>query len=406
MEQSRITFAHLADLHLGAYRENILTQLNFETFEKAITKVIDAKVDFCLFSGDIFHTALASLDLVDLVVKQLLRLKSASIPLYVIGGSHDYTHVGKSYLQLFHTLGLFEDLSMYTTVDDHTIKAKSIIDPKTKTFISGVLGRANGLDKVLYEKLDPQSIQAPFKIFMFHSGLEDAKPEFMKSVTLGVSVSDLPSGFDYYAGGHIHHHAIIKKDTKIIAYPGCLFPNNFSELKREKCSFIFGAFDTNTKQLTLTREILHTFEKCHVQLIASKQTPVELHNQLLNLIESATIKDSIVLLEIKGIVSGKISEIGIDTILKLCYEKGALHVLKNIHQLSTTSVETLEIDTQLSQDSVEEQFLTQYLGKDVEIATIKQLLSLQFSKQEGEKVYQYEERIKELMKTQFNIQKD
>ena len=45
-------------------------------------------------------------------------------------------------------------------------------------------------------------------------------------------LSLLPKNFDYYAGGHVH----IVDSTKIdgyglIAYPGPLFPNSFSELE-------------------------------------------------------------------------------------------------------------------------------------------------------------------------------
>ena len=37
---TQYTFAHLADLHLGGYRESLLTNLNFKTFQKAIDKIL------------------------------------------------------------------------------------------------------------------------------------------------------------------------------------------------------------------------------------------------------------------------------------------------------------------------------------------------------------------------------
>jgi DNA repair exonuclease SbcCD nuclease subunit len=223
----------------------------------------------------------------------------------------------------------------------------------------------------------------------------------MKSVSIGVSSKDLPFGFDYYAGGHIHTHAVKSIENKVIVYPGCLFPNNFSELKREKSSMVFCSFDTSSRKCEIEREILDTFSKVHISVSVLKQTPIEVYNILLEAIENEEIKDKLILLELKGTLSGKISDIHIETILKLLYDKGAMFVLKNTHNLVTTTIESKLISELVSQDEIEKRLFEEYVGDSCSYSEIKELLDLSFTKQEGEKIYLYEERIKSVIQQYF-----
>ena len=185
----KIRFAHLADLHLGAWREKKLTNLNFDTFKLAIDRVINEKVEFCLFAGDIFNNAMPPIDLVNRVVVELMRLKESKIPLYVIGGSHDYSNSGKSFLELLDSAGVLIDVAKPEYVDKDKVNLTFTKD-SSGTIISGILGRKKGLDKNIYKNLSENNLSKDnFNLFMFHCTLDDFKPDFMKAVKSEITKS-------------------------------------------------------------------------------------------------------------------------------------------------------------------------------------------------------------------------
>ena len=88
-------FAHLADCHIGGWRDPKLRNIAAKAFEKAIDSCIEKNVDFILIAGDLFNTSLPSVDGLKLAVKKLKELKDKNIPVYLIAGSHDFLHPEK-----------------------------------------------------------------------------------------------------------------------------------------------------------------------------------------------------------------------------------------------------------------------------------------------------------------------
>ena len=64
-------YAHLADLHLGSWRDQKMRDLSTNSFLKAIDLCVNDKVDFILFAGDLFNTSLPPLDILKIVTKKL-----------------------------------------------------------------------------------------------------------------------------------------------------------------------------------------------------------------------------------------------------------------------------------------------------------------------------------------------
>lgn len=393
-----IRFAHLADLHLGGWREKNLTHLNFITFQKAIEKVIDEKVDFVIFAGDIFNNALPPIELVNSVVKELMKLKHHKIPLYVIGGSHDYSFTGKSYIDLLESAQVLIDVSKYKLIDKNTIELDFFKDISGAN-ISGILGKKNGLDKNIYSNLNSNLLSKEnFNIFVFHTTLDDIKPDFLKHVKSEVNSSYLPVGFDYYAGGHIHTH-IEKKIGKnsVLSYPGPLFPNNFLEMKNEEPSFNLCEFDFQTRDTKIKRVYLKTYEKIFIEIeLEGKLNSIEAKSKIIEKVLEYNVKNKIVLLKISGTIEGKISDINLTEIVGKIYKNGAFQVLKNTYKLISANLikEIVNIENN-NAENIEEEIIYKNLNKEVQIKQIeimKKLLKLEFEKKEGEKVLQYEER--------------
>ena len=57
-----MNFAHLADIHIGAWRDPVMKNLNLDAFVRAINIIIEKKLDFVLIAGDLFHTSLPAID--------------------------------------------------------------------------------------------------------------------------------------------------------------------------------------------------------------------------------------------------------------------------------------------------------------------------------------------------------
>lgn len=396
-----IKFVHLADLHLGGWREKSLTQLNLETFKLSVDRILEIKPEFVLFAGDIFNNAIPPLDLVEKVVNQLMKLKENNISVFVIGGSHDYSNSGKSFISLLDSAGVFNDVCKFKYLDNNEIELD--ITELKNVRICGVLGKKKGLDKNIYSNLNSKTLSKDkLNIFMFHCTLNDFKPDFMKAVNVEITKSYLPKGFDYYAGGHIHTHMVGDYSTGILTYPGPLFPNNFSELKREIPCFNVCTFNFETRKTTIKREFLKTYSKEFIKIEINKLTPIDAKDLISSKINSIEVKDKIILLDIKGIVEGKINEIKINEIINSCYEKGALVVLKNTYKLTSSQVILPEINSKLNSENIEEDIINQILEMKNEKELVKNLLALNLEKIEGEKISQYESRVYEAVSKSLN----
>ena len=68
-------FAHMADVHLGAWKEQNMDKLADGAFVATIDKCLTEKVDFVLIAGDLFDTSLPPINKIKLAVDQLKRLK-------------------------------------------------------------------------------------------------------------------------------------------------------------------------------------------------------------------------------------------------------------------------------------------------------------------------------------------
>ena len=103
-------FAHIADVHLGGWKQPPLQELNFQSFVKAVDICIDNKLDFVLFAGDLFDSAYPPIETLKETFAQFKRLKEANIPCFLIAGSHDYSVSGKTFLDVLEKAGFCKNV--------------------------------------------------------------------------------------------------------------------------------------------------------------------------------------------------------------------------------------------------------------------------------------------------------
>ena len=162
-------FAHLADCHIGAWRDPKLRDANLKAFSKAIDVCIEKEVDFIVIAGDLFNTSLPSIDGLKAVVKRFKELKDKGINVYGIAGSHDFSPSGKTMLDVLEKAGLFVNVAKGDVVDGK-LKLKFAVDTKTGVKITGLLGKKGSLERGYYEQLmrDDLEKEPGYKIFLFH----------------------------------------------------------------------------------------------------------------------------------------------------------------------------------------------------------------------------------------------
>ncbi|MDA7959020.1 MAG: DNA repair exonuclease [Nitrosopumilus sp.] len=224
-------FAHVSDLHLGFQRKRSLQEAERRIFEGMVDGWIKGGARFVLMAGDIFHVNIPEMRVQRYVFAKFRQLHEAGIPAYAIYGSHDFSPVSNSVIDLLVSTGYVTKVTDAVTGEDGAITPKFTTDPGTGAKICGISGLKVGRDIDYYKKLDRKGIEAEpgFKIFMFHGAIS----EMRKAADEGdhMPMSMLPAGFDYYAGGHVHEYGTGGDDSHgVVAYPGTPFAGNYADL--------------------------------------------------------------------------------------------------------------------------------------------------------------------------------
>ncbi|MAH07568.1 hypothetical protein CMI38_04955 [Candidatus Pacearchaeota archaeon] len=345
-------FGHMADCHVGGWRDQKLNDLSLEYFKEAIKICLKENVGFVLISGDLFDTALPGTDLIKEVAGELNRLKEGNVDVYLVPGSHDFSPSGKTVLDVFEKSGLCVNVNTY---EDGKLK---FFEDKTGVKLTGVLGRRGGLEKEDYIKLDKEYLEKEegFKIFLFHTALEEFKPHDLEKVEC-MSFASLPRNFNYYAGGHVHYiYDVVKEGYGKIVYPGPLFPNNFKEIEELKK----GGFYVVDEKLNLFRKDIEL--KKVLSFSISGTISREINAQIENIIENENFSDKIVTLRISGeLEEGKVSDVKVKNYVKRMEEKGAFFVMKNLNKLKLKEFSEIKLEGEVK--DIEESLIKEHLGQ-------------------------------------------
>lgn len=386
-------FAHMADLHIGSWREPKLRELSCKAFAQAMDKAVDAEVDFILFAGDLFNTSLPAMDGLKMVVEKLKWLQGKGIPLYVIAGSHDFSPSGRTIIEVLEKAGLLINVCKGNVVDD-VLKLKFTVDAKTGAKITGMLGKKGMLDKTYYENLDYEHLknEGGYKIFMFHTAISELKPKHLEKME-AQPVSMLPPGFNYYAGGHVHHKSEMEYSGGLVTFPGALFPNNFSEIEK----YSFGGFylveDENSFWIPVEVVKHEKFE-----FDCQDKSTEEVEKMVLEAAAGKDLENKLVTLRFSGILgNGRIGDINFKEIFKQIYDKGAYFVMRNTTGLHSPGFEEIKVDAG-SVEEVEDKLVREHLGQFMieggELNLTKSLMKVfDAEKGEGEHVHDFEERM-------------
>jgi len=405
-------FAHIADCHLGSWRQPSMKALNIKAFEKVIDKCISEKVDFILIVGDLFDIAIPSVDVLKEVAFKLRELRDKNINCYVVPGSHDYSVSGKSMISVLDRAGLCIDLSQKQAVLQENV------------LLYGIAGKKGGLEqkeineqKNYFKKLDEKisllkKEKQIYSILLLHTTISELLEKPLTNKIDSLSIKNLPSNFDYYALGHIHSDSFFNKNGKLAVYPGSMFPCNFSELeKQHTVNFLIVEKKKNEKE-NIKKISINLKNILNLDIDANNETSLSLKEKILKELKKNNLKNSIVTLRISGILKeGKPSDIDFASLEEKARELGAYILLRNtlqftskefeikIQEIETKSIE--EIEEAAIKNAIKEGIITEN-DKD-NIDSFMRVFNIE--KIEGETSSVFESRLtKEAIKT-LNLEK-
>lgn len=425
----KVKFAHISDVHLGAWRNERINELGYKAFQKTVDKIIDEQVDFVIVSGDLYDVSNPKVEVIDLATQELKKLKDHEIPVYGIMGSHDFSPSNKSMIRPLVTAGLFIDVSKGDIDEEGKLKLKFFQDEKTTIKLTGLRARKRSLEIEDYHDLDRKSLETENgpKIFILHTMLSELKPKEFKHME-SAPKSLLPLNFDYYAGGHLHKvlpRELKEEDITIkispknnIIYPGCIFPTDFRELERMKNGgfcIVSGNINNAVLDLKVSYNPIKVIDVEDISLDCTNKSVTDVIDQLKIEIRKRVIQDKIVTIRIYGTLSsGKAYEIKINEIIETFKENGAYEVLINKNALTSMEYQSISVSTGISNEEIESTLIKEHITKfkvgniptsKRELKIFQLLNTLGTERQVGTKVMSYNKSIIQEFLIIFEFQK-
>ncbi|MBW9221267.1 DNA repair exonuclease [Methanothermococcus sp. SCGC AD-155-M21] len=227
-------FVHIGDNHLGYRQYNLDGRENdiYNAFNQCIDKIIEIKPDFVVHSGDLFDSSEPSVNALYTAIKGLRELRDHGIPIYIIHGNHDIpkrSSKSTPFLILKNILGDY--LKTFFNKKYHIFKGEK------EVFIGGSdFTYRSTIDGLLkdYALMERESKNYKNRIVLFHQSIYS----YSNIPIYEIQLNDLPQGFKYYAGGHIHQRILKKVNNEdingnnndgVLAYSGSTEIINYDE---------------------------------------------------------------------------------------------------------------------------------------------------------------------------------
>ena len=408
-------FAHLADIHLGFQKKESLQKIEQEVFERIMDDCISRRVDFILIPGDMFHVNIPEMRVQKYAFAKFRQIHQAGIPVYVVYGSHDFSPISDSVIDLLEKTGYITKVTLSTSHDDGTISLDFVTDTRTGVKLAGLPGLKAGRDIQYYDLLDRESLESEpgFKIFLFHGGISEMKPDEHSEGDY-MPLSMLPRGFDYYAGGHLHKYDARTYDNyPHVVYPGTPFAGYHSDLEDNargtKRGYVLAEFDDTVQNVQLIEMPNIEYELIAIDADAKKPESVQIDlDEEVARIDPAGKE---VIITIKGeLASGNVTDIDFSKVSEALRDANALDIKINRNKLTSRDYKITAAPGK-SKDEIETNVFAENIGEvisdvdalrgDSGVSLAKELIRVLASPQlDAEKVQDYNARIiRDAMKT-------
>ena len=208
-------FVHAADLHLDSPFRGLaqtalgddLQSATFRAFDRIVTHALHSRSDFVVLAGDLYDSRDRSLRALVEFRRQMERLAEHGIPVYIVHGNHDPLDGWGS------RFGMPDNVCVF---DGEAREVAVVRDGREIARITGVSYTEERVTRNLARSLPPARDGA-YSIAVLHANVGGQSGH---AAYAPASIADLvEAGFDYWALGHIHTHAVLSR-SPTIAYPG------------------------------------------------------------------------------------------------------------------------------------------------------------------------------------------
>ncbi len=227
------SFVHASDLHLGyaQYGLEVRRQDFDNVFSEIVEKTIELRPDFMVIAGDLFHQARPSNTTLENAIRRFKQIRDAGIPVLTVDGSHDSAPnmITGTILNPLDSAGLII----------HLPRRKGAcwrLDDRCYVYgIPNYRSRRKTEEELphFFEQNPPTPDSGSSNIFVFHAAVDlpSVKPPYIEAE---VPPDLLPSGFDYYAAGHVHERYLGNFKDGLLVYSGCTETVSYDEAKYQK----------------------------------------------------------------------------------------------------------------------------------------------------------------------------
>ena len=210
-------FIHTADIHLdspllglAAYKDapaDLLRTVTRDAFTRLVDEAIEETVDFMVIAGDLYDGSWKDYNTGHFFCREMGRLNKAGIPVYLLFGNHDADSEMTKKLTLPPNVHQFENR-----------KASTFRIEELKVALHGRSYKEAATVENLATSY-PAPVAGWLNIGVLHTALEGYAAHANYAPC---SLAELTTkGYDYWALGHVHEHAILQKDPWVV-FPGNL----------------------------------------------------------------------------------------------------------------------------------------------------------------------------------------
>lgn len=377
-----IRFLHAADIHLGnrQYGRQERQDDFARAFQQMVQAAIDARVDFLLVAGDLFHKRTVEARTFVQTAGLLALLKERGIPVLAVEGNHErpYFTEGFSWLDGLAELGLIRVLSgeyaegvltlnpydeqrrrgAYVDIKGVRIYGQRYFGASTPRVIADLTAALEAL------RAQDSAPRPDFAVMMLHAGLDGILDQYAGTVSRSV-LDGLRPYVDYVALGHIHK-PYTQDDW--LYNPGSLENNSADEVQWEERGYYLVEIDpgppsrhTATLQKSTRRAYLR-----HQFSVDAYETPEALIAALTRDLEHLPTNGDqpIVELRLSGVLNMSRQDLDLARIQQIAEER-LNPLLCQVQDQTRTNAFEIRTDEQMSRQELERTVLTEIVQNDV-----------------------------------------
>jgi DNA repair exonuclease SbcCD nuclease subunit len=310
------SFVHVSDLHLGysQYGLEVRRQDSDNVFAELVDKVVELKPDFMIITGDLFHQPRPSNVTLESAIHNFKRLQDAKIPVLTVDGSHDSAPntITGTILYPLDSAGLIHHLPRHSGAcwrkqDCCYVYGIPNYHTQHKT--------QEALPKFMIEH-PPTPAKDVYNIFVLHGAVDlpGVKPPYIEAE---LTPDMLPSGFNYYAAGHVHERFSAKFKDGYLFYSGCTETVSYDEARYLK-GFNYVQVDENGEskieqmELSLSRQFIILDENDF-----SGVPPAKVTDMVTQMVKDVDTDGAVLVPVLKGTLPSEASRTEID-IAQIC----------------------------------------------------------------------------------------